>query len=103
MLAALLFLLMFSTTKGHANSLSDEFYQQNINQSLPSNELPSEAYYNNNLRAGWDEDDGPGGSGEGENTGVGVPVGDGFVAITIATVIYSSFFVFNRKKVKKRV
>lgn len=94
----LFFSLIFSNTYAQP---ADEYYQQNIEQQLPSNSLPSDSFYSSNLRAGWDEDGGPGGSGEGDNTGVGVPVGDGVASIMFALMVYSSIILIKKKWHKK--
>lgn len=51
--------------------------------------LPSQEYYNANLRGDeWDDDGGPGGVGEGDNQGVGVPVGENDLIILMCAMIY---------------
>lgn len=81
-------------TWGQDYSVAEEYYNNNINA------LPSDSYYNKNLKAGgWDDDD-PSGSGEGENTGVGnVPISDAGYSLLIGVGIYC--FLIIRKKDKQ--
>lgn len=83
---------------GLAESPAAVYYEQQIKQDMPDN-APSDSYYNAELRAGWDEDDGPGGSGEGDNSGVGVPLDDGTYAIIFAVMIYTSVRLLRKRKV----
>lgn len=82
-------------TASQENSMADEYYNDNIQTALPS-----ESYYNKNLRAGgWDDDD-PSGSGEGDNTGVGnTPIGSAGYSLFLGMGIYC-FWIF-RKKIKQ--
>lgn len=81
-------------TWGQEYSAAEEYYNDNIN------ELPSDNYYNKNLKAGgWDDDD-PGGSGEGDNTGVGnIPIGDAGYSLLLGIGIYCLLII--RKKDKQ--
>lgn len=94
---------VFSTTQGYAVVSADDYYQQNIKNDLPNSDLPSESYYKANIRAGWDEDDGPGGVDEGDNSGVGVPIGDGYIATAMAVIIYTSIIVLKKRRQNKCV
>lgn len=99
-LLSILFLLLTSTS-GIAGFFANEDFPQNIHSEMPVNNLPSEDYFNANLRAGWDDDGGPGGSGDGDNTGVGVPIGEGYFALAFAVLIYSGFVILRNKNKHK--
>lgn len=83
-------LLLCSHLKGYSLTPppSEDYHR------LVTAELPSEVYYNENLRSGPPA--GPGGSEEGGNSGTGtkpIPIGEGLVPLTIISLMY----IFHKK------
>lgn len=78
---------------------SSELSSKLNDSDIKGERLPSDKFYQNNLKSEWDEEpEGPGGSGEGGNGWVGAPIGDAGYSLLIVASIYALIVILKRKK-----